>query len=409
MRFATVEEARAAFQAGRFVIIVDDEDRENEGDLAIAAQYVTPEAVNFIAREGRGLICVAMAGPLLDRLQLPLMVPPALNRSGFGTNFTVSVEAREGVTTGISAYDRARTIAVLVDPQSTPADIVTPGHVFPLRAQEGGVLARRGQTEASVDLARLAGLAPAAVICEVMAEDGTMARLPALHELAVRYHIPILSVAALVEHRLRHEQAVVKPPPALPPVVRVDAARLPTAYGEFQVIAYRDAQRCEHLALARGLGAGRVPLVRIHSECVTGDLLGSLRCDCGDQLQAALRRIGEADSGLLLYLRQEGRGIGLANKIRAYALQDRGLDTVEANLALGFPADSRDFGLAATILRDLGVNAIRLLSNNPQKAAALSAQGIAVCETVSHQVGARPENTAYLQAKASRMGHRLHV
>lgn len=404
---ATVEEVLADFQAGKFVIIVDDEDRENEGDLAIAAEYAMPDAINFMAREGRGLICVAMAGPLVDRLRLPLMVPPAQNRSGFGTNFTLSVEARTGVTTGISAHDRARTIAVLIDPASTAADIVTPGHMFPLRAQEGGVLVRRGQTEASVDLARLAGLTPAAVICEVMATDGTMARRPELEALAAQHGLKIISVQALIDYRRQLGKSAVEPLPSPTPVMRVDAAHLPTHYGEFQVVAYLDAQRQEHLVLQHGQRTGAAPLVRIHSECATGDLLGSLRCDCGDQLQAALQRIGAEPYGLLLYLRQEGRGIGLANKIRAYALQDQGLDTVEANLALGFPADGRDFGIAAAMLRDLGVARVRLLTNNPQKAAVLITHGIQVKELVPHEVGARPENYAYRRAKAEKLAHRL--
>lgn len=408
-KLAPVEEALADFQAGKFVIIVDDEDRENEGDLAIAAEYATPDAINFMAREGRGLICVAMAGPLVDRLRLPLMVPPAQNRSGFGTNFTLSVEARTGVTTGISAHDRARTVAVLIDPASTAADIVTPGHMFPLRAQEGGVLVRRGQTEASVDLARLAGLAPAAVICEVMATDGTMARRPELEALAAQHGLKIISVQALIDYRRQLGESAVESLPSPTPVVRVDAARLPTHYGEFQVMAYVDVQHQEHLVLQHGQRTETAPLVRIHSECATGDLLGSLCCDCGDQLQAALQRIGAEPYGLLLYLRQEGRGIGLANKIRAYALQDQGPDTVEANLALGFPADGRDFGIAAAMLRDLGVERVRLLTNNPQKAAMLTTHGVQVEEVVPHEVGMRSKNYAYRRSKAEKLAHRLSI
>lgn len=406
---ATVEEALNDLRAGKFVIVVDDEDRENEGDLTIAAEFATPDVINFMAREGRGLICVAMSGALLDRLHLPLMVAPAQNRSGFGTNFTLSVEARTGVTTGISAQDRARTIAVLIDPQSTPADIVVPGHIFPLRAQDDGVLVRRGQTEAGVDLARLAGLTPAAVICEVMAEDGTMARLPELSIMANRHQIKIISVQALIDYRLRLGDRVGSAPAIPSRVVRVESAQLPTRYGDFQVIAYHDEQQREHLALLRGQCHGQAPLVRIHSECTTGDLLGSLRCDCGDQLHAGLARIGAEEAGILLYLRQEGRGIGLANKIRAYALQDQGLDTVDANFALGFPADARDFGVAAAMLRDLGVDSVRLLTNNPRKAAMLEASAIRIQELVEHQVGVRPENRAYLRTKAEKMAHVLWV
>jgi 3,4-dihydroxy 2-butanone 4-phosphate synthase/GTP cyclohydrolase II len=411
MTLTTIEAAIADLQAGKFVIIVDDEDRENEGDLVIAAEFATPEAINFMAREGRGLICLALDEKIVDRLKLPLMVPPTQNRSGFGTNFTLSVEARRGVTTGISAYDRAQTVAVLIDPTSTPDDIVSPGHMFPLRAQAGGVLARRGQTEAGVDLARLAGLRPAAVICEVMSEDGTMARLPELQQFAARHDLKIISVEALAQYRLQREgeETAVSPQQPLPPMVRVDTAVLPTVYGRFQVTAYRDQQQNEHLLLSRGCPNDTVPLVRIHSECVTGDLLGSLRCDCGNQLQAALRRIGESDCGMLVYLRQEGRGIGLANKIRAYALQDQGLDTVEANLALGFPADGRDFGLAAAILHDQEVTAVRLLTNNPHKVTSLTEHGIEVVERVRHQFGANIENSFYLRTKAEKLAHDLLI
>ena len=414
MPLTAIKEALADFRAGKMVIIVDDEDRENEGDLAIAAAFATPEAINFMAREGRGLVCVALAPELVDRLQLPLMVPSSKNRSGFGTNFTVSAEARKGVTTGISAYDRAQTVSVLIDPTSTPDDIVTPGHVFPLRAHPEGVLGRRGQTEASVDLARLARLTPAAVICEVMAPDGTMARRLELEAFAARHDLKIVSVAMLEQYRQQRERRMNGSTEGwgekqTPVVTRVASACIPTAYGNLRVTAYADMQRNEHLALSHGPLNGRVPLVRVHSECITGDLLGSLRCDCGDQLKAALCRIGQAEHGLLIYLRQEGRGIGLANKIRAYALQDQGLDTVEANLALGFPADGREFGVAAAILRDQGVQAVRLLTNNPQKVTDLRRHGIEVVERVPHQVGLRTENEDYLRTKAGKLAHFLDI
>jgi 3,4-dihydroxy 2-butanone 4-phosphate synthase / GTP cyclohydrolase II len=417
---ATAEEAIAGFRQGHFLIAVDDEERENEGDLVIAAEFATPAAVNFMAREGRGLICVAMSGKMIDRLALPLMVPPEANRSGFGTAFTVSVEARSGVTTGISAHDRARTIEVLIDPRSTPDDLVQPGHVFPLRARAGGVLERRGQTEAGVDLARLAGLTPAAVICEIMAPDGTMARLPLLQELGARHGIQVISVAALADYRRRtesssrgqekpgngrHQEAAFEPARQ---VERVATATLPTSYGRFQVAAYRDCQQQEHLLIYLGdLRADAAPLVRLHSECLTGDVLGSLRCDCGQQLQLALQRIGAEGRGALLYLRQEGRGIGLANKIRAYALQDQGLDTVQANTHLNFPADARTYTVAAAILMQAGVTAVRLMTNNPQKVASLIACGIEVVERKPHLTKAQKENRHYLQTKARKLEHIL--
>jgi len=399
MSLATIEEAIADFQAGKFAIIVDDECRENEGDLAIAAQFATPDAINFMAHEGRGLICIAMTGQTLDRLGIPMMVPPDQNRSGFGTNFTVSVEARHGVTTGISAYDRARTIQALIDPASTPDDIAMPGHMFPLRAREGGVLERHGQTEASVDLAHLAGLAPAAVICETMAEDGTMARLPTLLQFAAEHHLKIISVEALANYRRQQE--------AQERVVAVESAQLPTLHGLFEATAYRDQRNQEHLLLRMGELEDTIPLVRLHSECLTGDAIGSLRCDCGDQLQGALQRIAQGGHGFLIYLRQEGRGIGLANKIRAYALQDRGMDTVEANLHLGFPPDARTYAIAAAILRDQGLTAVRLMTNNPRKVAGLEANHVQVVERVPHQVPARAENRRYLQTKAQKLGHVL--
>ena len=416
MKLATIPEALTDFQQGKFVIVVDDADRENEGDLVIAAQFATPAAINFMAAEGRGLICVAMTGADLDRLGLKQMVSPDENRSGFGTAFTVSVEAREGVTTGISAHDRARTVQVLVDPRSTAADLVQPGHVFPLRARDGGVFERRGQTEAGVDLARLAGLRPAAVICEMMAADGIMARLPDLLLFGERHEIKTISVADLVAYRRRLEGENPAPPmqavngngryPGEKRIVtRIAEAELPTAYGRFQVTAYRDEQGREHLLLRLGQLSGSPPLVRMHSECLTGDALGSLRCDCGEQLQLALRQIAAEGRGLLLYLRQEGRGIGLANKIRAYALQDGGLDTVEANVHLDLPIDGRTYEVAAAILRDQGVTAVRLLTNNPDKIAGLQACQIAVVERVNSQPQPRPENQRYLQVKADKLGH----
>lgn len=395
----TLEEALNDLQAGKPIIVVDDEHRENEGDYLIAAQFATPEVINLMAREARGLICIAMTGQTIDRLGIPLMVPPEQNSSGFDSPFTVSVEASTGVTTGISAHDRARTVQVLIDPTSTAADIAMPGHMFPLRAHPDGVLARRGHTEAGVDLARLAGLTPAAVICEIMAADGTMARLPELCRFADKHSLKIISIEALIAYRLQPERPQV--------VTRVASAQLPTQFGQFQATAYRDAQNREHLLLSLGDVQSSPPLVRLHSECLTGDVLGSLRCDCGDQLQAALQRIAREGQGILLYLRQEGRGIGLANKIRAYALQDEGLDTVEANLCLGFAPDQRDYAVAAAMLRDQAVTAVRLMTNNPHKVAGLEANRIQVVERVPHQMKGRPENQRYLQTKAQKLHHLL--
>ena len=400
-RWERVERAIADFREGKFVIIVDDRDRENEGDLSIAAQHATPQAINFMAREARGLICVPMAPEWADRLGLPLMVPPQANGSRFGTAFTISVEAREGVTTGISAFDRAVTIRKLADPASTSADFVTPGHVFPLRARPGGVLERDGQTEASVDLARLAGLHPVAVVCEIMAEDGTMARLPELERFAERHGITLIHVADLIAYRLARER----------PSLRVAETLLPTEYGDFRIVAYRRFGGEEiDLALIRGDVSGEEPvLVRVHSECLTGDVFGSQRCDCGEQLEAALRLIGRAGRGVVIYLRQEGRGIGLLNKLRAYHLQDQGLDTVEANLELGFPADLRNYREAALILRDLGIQRLRLLTNNPRKVEALSDCGFEIVERVPLEIPANEHNRRYLETKRDKLGHLLQL
>lgn len=396
---ATVEEAIEEFRAGRFVIIVDDEDRENEGDLVLPAEVVTPDAINFMAKHGRGLICMPMTEERLDELGIPLMLPPDRNTSAHGTPFTVSVEARRGVTTGISAYDRAHTVRVLIDPRTKPDDIVMPGHMFPLRARPGGVLVRAGHTEATIDLCRLAGRYPAGVLCEIMRSDGTMARLPDLKRFARRHGLKILAIKDLIAWRLEREQLV----------ERVSEARLPTRYGEFRVVAYRARyDPDEHVALVMGdVTDGRPVLTRVHSQCVTGDVFGSLRCDCGPQMERALEMIAAEGRGLFLYMRQEGRGIGLHNKIRAYALQDQGLDTVEANHALGFPADRRDYGIGMQILRDLGVRKLRLLTNNPEKRAGLEGYGLEVVERVPIEVHPNPHNAHYLETKRVKLGHLL--
>jgi 3,4-dihydroxy 2-butanone 4-phosphate synthase/GTP cyclohydrolase II len=395
--FATVEEAIARFRRGGFVILVDDEDRENEGDLAIAAEAVTPEAVNFMVRFGRGLVCVALTEERCDALDLPLMVRD--NSAPFGTAFTVSIEARGQVTTGISTADRAATIRATADPATRPADLLRPGHVFPLRARKGGVLKRAGQTEASVDLARLAGLEPAAAICEILNDDGTMARVPDLVAFARLHDLPILTVAELIRHRLRHESIV----------ERVASPGLPTVFGDFVAHAYRaEATGEEHLALVAGEIRGDEPiLVRVHSQCLTGDVFGSSRCDCGAQLELALEKIGEDGRGVLLYLLQEGRGIGLFNKLRAYELQDEGHDTVEANERLGFRADQRDYGVGAQILRDLGVRKMRLMTNNPGKYVALAGYGLEIVERVPLEVPPTETTRAYLRAKREKLGHLL--
>lgn len=397
MRLSTVEDVISDLRQGRFVIVVDDEHRENEGDLVVAAQFATPEAINFMAREGRGLICIALTGERLDRLKLPLMVPPEHNTSGYGTAFTISVEARRGVTTGISAHDRATTVATLIDPASTAEDLARPGHMFPLRASDGGVLERTGQTEASVDLMKLAGLDPSAVLCEIMSDDGTMARRPDLETYADRHGLKILSIADLAAYR-RDREASPR---------RVVEVELPTEHGDFHLVGYLHTVGTEpDLALIYGdPTAADAPLVRLHSECLTGDVLGSRRCDCGEQLHRALHIIAEEGRGVLLYLRQEGRGIGLLNKLRAYRLQEHGLDTVEANEHLGFRADERDYQNAAIMLRDLGVERVRLLSNNPNKVAGLEASGVEVVERISLLVEPGSDNAGYLETKRTRLGH----
>lgn len=398
MGLAKIEEAIERLKQGKMIIVVDDDDRENEGDLVVAAERITPKHINFMSKFGRGLICCPLHSRYFESLRIPMMVPPLYNTAKFSTGFGVSVGARYGVTTGISAFDRAQTVKTLVDPESTPEDISMPGHIFPLRARDKGVLERRGHTEAAVDLAKLAGLAPAGVICEVMNPDGTMARMPQLEPFAEEHDLIIVSIADLVAYRHQRE----------PLVERVDSARLPTDHGEFESIAYRDHRGLEHLALRYGEIGSQNVLVRMHSECLTGDVFGSKRCDCGNQLDLSLQRITERGSGVLLYLRQEGRGIGLANKIRAYALQERGLDTVEANLCLGFPDDARTYDVGAAMLRDLGIQSIHLLTNNPKKVQELEACGIYVVKRVSIVTGQSKENDRYLKTKAAKMGHLIH-
>src|SRR6184192_1526052 len=396
--FTDVQTALAAIRQGRMIVVVDDEDRENEGDLTIAAQFATPEAINFMAKHARGLICLCLTEERCDELGLRPMTER--NETPFGTAFTISIEAREGISTGISAPDRSRTIQVAIDPSRDAGDLVQPGHVFPLRARAGGVLQRAGQTEAAVDLARLAGLNPAGVVCEIMNDDGTMARVPDLVPYCERHGLKLITVADLIEYRRRHEKLV----------ERTTAVRLPTEYGEFTAVAFREKLTGKHhVALVKGdVEGARDVLVRVHSECLTGDVFHSLRCDCGEQLEQALLQLGREDRGVLLYMAQEGRGIGLLNKLKAYELQENGLDTVEANLELGFPADARDWGIGNQILADLGLTTIRILTNNPKKISGLEGYGLTVVEQVAIEVPPNAENRSYLAAKRDKLAHRLH-
>ncbi len=398
MAVSTIEEAIEDIRAGKQIILVDDEDRENEGDLFMAAQMATPDDINFMATHGRGLICLTLTPEHLEQLKIPMMVRD--NTSPFETAFTVSIEASTGVTTGISAADRARTIQVAANPDAKPSDLVSPGHIFPLRAKRGGVLVRTGQTEGSVDLCRLAGLTPAGVICEVMKDDGTMARMPDLEVFAKEHDLKIVTIADLIAYRMQKDT-----------LVHRDAeTKMPTRFGgEFKAVVYgNDVDAYEHVALVKGDITGDEPvLVRVHSECLTGDVFGSMRCDCGSQLHAAMQMVGKEGKGVILYMRQEGRGIGLANKLKAYALQDQGMDTVEANLKLGFKPDLRDYGIGAQILRDLGVRKMKLMTNNPKKIVGLEGYGIEVVDRVPIESNPVPENLGYLQCKRDKMGHLL--
>jgi 3,4-dihydroxy 2-butanone 4-phosphate synthase / GTP cyclohydrolase II len=396
--FATIEAALEDIREGKFVVVVDAADRENEGDLTIAAQFATPDAINFMATHGRGLVCLCLTEERCEELNLRQMTDR--NETPFGTAFTISIEAREGVTTGISAPDRARTIQVAIDASKGPADLVQPGHIFPLRARRGGVLQRAGQTEAAVDLARLAGLNPAGVVCEIMREDGTMARVPDLVPYCEQHGIKMITVEDLIEYRRQTEKLV----------ERMTSVRLPTAYGDFTAVAFRETLTGKHhVALVKGDVEGEENvLVRVHSECLTGDVFHSLRCDCGEQLELALERIAAEPCGVLLYMAQEGRGIGLLNKLKAYELQESGLDTVEANLELGFAADLREYGIGSQVLSDLGLTTIRILTNNPKKMTGIEGFGLTVVEQVPIEVSPNAENRAYLETKRKKLGHQLH-
>ncbi|MGD0021745.1 MAG: bifunctional 3,4-dihydroxy-2-butanone-4-phosphate synthase/GTP cyclohydrolase II [Smithellaceae bacterium] len=400
MAISTIQEAIDDIRGGKMIILVDDEDRENEGDLCMAAQFVSPETINFMARYGRGLICLSLSEEMADKLKLQPMVQD--NKARFGTAFTISIEARNGVTTGISAADRATTIKTAVNPEAKPEDLVSPGHVFPIRARKGGVLVRTGQTEGSVDLCRLAGLTPAGVICEVMRDDGTMARMPDLEVFARQYGLKIVTIADLIDYRMQNESLI----------RRVAQATIPTCYGgDFNIIVYEnDVDQMQHIALVKGeINKVDEVLVRVHSECLTGDVFASKRCDCGEQLHCAMKMVEEEGKGVIVYMRQEGRGIGLVNKIKAYALQEEGKDTVEANIALGFKPDLRDYGIGAQILVDLGVHKMRLLTNNPKKIVGLEGYGIEITKRIPLEIHPNDDNIRYMQTKQKKMGHLLKI